>query len=207
MLSSMTPKRADRETDAAQAKRRSDILDRAAELFVRYGFRKTSMDDVARAADMSRQGVYFHYPTKEALFEATLGRLVERALLSCRAALSDEKLELHDRLLNAFVAMLGSSDLDATSELLEAAQARSMNTVINVDVEIIAELAKAIASSPATAAWLDRGVSPHDLGQLLMNTSYGLKYQRVSYEEYIAQMQKTISTICLLAAKRKGSHK
>jgi AcrR family transcriptional regulator len=203
----MTTKRADREADAAQANRQSEILDRAAELFVRYGFRKTSVDDVARAADMSRQGVYFHYPSKEALFEAALGRLVERALLSCRDALSEENLELYDRLLNAFVAMLGRTDLDATSELLEAAQARSMNTVINVDVEIIAELAKAIASSPAAAPWLGKGVSPHDLGQLLMNTSYGLKYQRVPYEEYIAQMQKAISIICLPATGRKGSPK
>jgi AcrR family transcriptional regulator len=192
--------------DVAQANRQSEILDRAAELFIRHGFRKTSMDDVARAAEMSRQGVYFHYPTKEALFEATLGRLVERALLACREALSDEGLELHDRVLNAFVAMIGSTELEATSELLEAAQARSMNTVASVDTEIVAELAEAIALSPAAAPWLDRGVSPQDLGQLLMNTSYGLKYQRVSFDDYRTQMQKTIS-ICLPTEKRKGSHK
>jgi AcrR family transcriptional regulator len=198
----MSSKRPDPGIDTAQPNRQAEILDHAAELFVRYGFRKTSVDDVARAADMSRQGVYFHYPTKEALFEATLGRLIERALSSCRDALSDDNLGLHDRLLNAFVAMAGSTDLDATSELLEAAQARSMNTVANVDAEIIGELAKAIATPLAAAPWPDRGVSAHDLGQLLMNTSYGLKYQRVSYDDYRAQMQKTIS-ICLLVAENK----
>jgi AcrR family transcriptional regulator len=52
--------------------RRAALLAAAAEVFARYGYRKASMDDVARAAGLSRQGLYLHYPTKDALFKAAV---------------------------------------------------------------------------------------------------------------------------------------
>jgi AcrR family transcriptional regulator len=42
----------------------------AATVFLRFGYRKTAMEDIARAAGMSRQGLYLHYATKEELFRA-----------------------------------------------------------------------------------------------------------------------------------------
>jgi AcrR family transcriptional regulator len=38
--------------------RQERVLAAALEVFGRYGFRKTSMDEVARSADISRQGLY-----------------------------------------------------------------------------------------------------------------------------------------------------
>ena len=38
--------------------RREALLEAAVGVFARYGFRKTSMDEVARAAGVSRQGLY-----------------------------------------------------------------------------------------------------------------------------------------------------
>ena len=179
-----------------ESDRDAEILERAAELFVRYGFRKTSMEDVARAADLSRQGLYLHYANKEALFTAALGRLIERALTVCRDALDDPGTALSERLLTAFVTMGGSADLAATVELLEAAQRRSMHLVVDVDAEIVAALANAIAISPIGPSWLERGIVPATLGRMLLNASYGLKYQRVDYDTYLAGMQEAISVVC-----------
>ena len=47
--------------------RQEYVLNTALRLFLRHGFKKTSMDDIARAAGMTRQGLYFHYPSKDAL--------------------------------------------------------------------------------------------------------------------------------------------
>ena len=44
------------------------ILAAAEECFARYGFQKTSMEDIAREAGMSRTSVYRHFPDKAALF-------------------------------------------------------------------------------------------------------------------------------------------
>jgi AcrR family transcriptional regulator len=59
------------------------ILDRAAALFARRGFAKTSVQDVADAVGLSKAGLLHHFPSKEALHEAVLaqaGTLAQRVL-------------------------------------------------------------------------------------------------------------------------------
>lgn len=67
--------------------RRQRILDEAAQVFSRHGYRATSIDTIAEASDTSKGGVYFHFPNKEAIFLALLERMaallrdrVERAM-------------------------------------------------------------------------------------------------------------------------------
>jgi len=48
------------------------ILDRAAALFARRGFAKTSVQDVADAVGLSKAGLLHHYPSKDALHRAVL---------------------------------------------------------------------------------------------------------------------------------------
>jgi len=55
-------------------RREARLLDAAARLFARFGFDKTSIDEIAREAGVSKGAVYLHWPSKDALFEATLVR-------------------------------------------------------------------------------------------------------------------------------------
>ncbi|MGY1697320.1 TetR/AcrR family transcriptional regulator [Geodermatophilus sp. SYSU D00814] len=48
------------------------ILDRAAGLFARRGYAKTSIQDVAGAVGLSKAGLLHHFPSKDALHEAVL---------------------------------------------------------------------------------------------------------------------------------------
>lgn len=48
------------------------ILDRAAGLFARRGYAKTSLQDVADAVGLSKAGLLHHFPSKDALHEAVL---------------------------------------------------------------------------------------------------------------------------------------
>jgi AcrR family transcriptional regulator len=50
------------------------ILDRAAGLFARRGYAKTSLQDVADAVGLSKAGLLHHFPTKDALYAAVLGQ-------------------------------------------------------------------------------------------------------------------------------------
>ncbi|WP_448640791.1 TetR/AcrR family transcriptional regulator [Geodermatophilus sp. URMC 63] len=50
------------------------ILDRAAALFARRGFTKTSVQDVAAAVGLSKAGLLHHFPSKDALHEAVLAQ-------------------------------------------------------------------------------------------------------------------------------------
>lgn len=50
------------------------ILDAAADLFVHYGYDKTTVSDIARQAGVSKGAIYLHFESKEQLFEALLVR-------------------------------------------------------------------------------------------------------------------------------------
>src|ERR1700742_4595456 len=87
------------------AARRAAILDAATLVFLRYGFKKTSMDDLARAANLSRQGLYLHFSTKEALFREVVLTLIDTTKKASREALSNKEVPLEDRLVEMFVTM------------------------------------------------------------------------------------------------------
>jgi AcrR family transcriptional regulator len=55
-----------------QSNRRQRLLDSAGSLFSRWGFDKTSMDDIARETGISKGAVYLEFPNKDALFKAVL---------------------------------------------------------------------------------------------------------------------------------------
>jgi len=54
-----------------------EILDVAATLFARHGFKETSVQRIADAVGYSKTGLLHRFPTKEALQEAVLQRCVE----------------------------------------------------------------------------------------------------------------------------------
>ncbi|MBF7073427.1 TetR/AcrR family transcriptional regulator [Glaciecola sp. MH2013] len=49
-------------------KKRADIVNAAIAEFDRLGFQKTSMDHIAKTAEVSKRTVYNHFPSKDALF-------------------------------------------------------------------------------------------------------------------------------------------
>jgi AcrR family transcriptional regulator len=46
------------------------ILDAAMRVFRRHGFRRSSIEQTAEEAGLTRQALYHHFPSKEALFRA-----------------------------------------------------------------------------------------------------------------------------------------
>ncbi len=60
--------------------RREAILEAARVQFTRYGFRRTSMQDIARETGVSRASLYSHFANKEAIFRALSETLFDEAL-------------------------------------------------------------------------------------------------------------------------------
>ena len=48
--------------------RRAAIVRASRDVFLRYGFARTTMDDLARAGGVSRPGLYLVFPGKNELF-------------------------------------------------------------------------------------------------------------------------------------------
>ena len=62
------------QTGERRETRAQHILDVASTLILRYGYHKTTMDDIAREADVGKGTLYLHWNTREDLFAALILR-------------------------------------------------------------------------------------------------------------------------------------
>jgi len=70
-----------RPQDGTRRQERAErILDAAAALILRWGYNKTTIDDIARQAGVAKGTIYLHWNTREELFAALMKR--EKAALS-----------------------------------------------------------------------------------------------------------------------------
>ena len=75
--------------------KRKKIRDNAKSVFLRYGFQRTSMDDIAKAAGMSRPALYLIYKNKEDIYCDILQALATEGIWAAeQAAKSDGSLQL-----------------------------------------------------------------------------------------------------------------
>jgi AcrR family transcriptional regulator len=51
---------------------RKKIIITAGEIFSRYGFKKTTMDEIAKALKMGKSSIYYYFASKEEIFEAVV---------------------------------------------------------------------------------------------------------------------------------------
>ncbi len=61
-----------KKTSRISAAMRSSILQRARELFSRYGYKKTTMEDIASTLKRGKSSLYYYYTCKEDIFMAVL---------------------------------------------------------------------------------------------------------------------------------------
>jgi len=70
--------------------RREAILDGAFNAFSRRGYRDTVVDDIAASARTSKGGIYFHFPTKEAIFRELMRTTADKLISKVEKAVAAE---------------------------------------------------------------------------------------------------------------------
>jgi AcrR family transcriptional regulator len=87
--------------------KRNAVVLAALELFTRYGYRKTSIDEIARAAQVAKRTVYLHFENKAAVFLAILAYLGDQVRRRCDAAELTRGTAVHrlTGLLDAYFGM------------------------------------------------------------------------------------------------------
>jgi TetR/AcrR family transcriptional regulator, regulator of autoinduction and epiphytic fitness len=176
--------------------RRERVLAAALEVFGRYGFRKTSMDEVARAADISRQGLYLYFASKEALFRAAVRQELDTALADASRCLNEEGAPLDQRVVAALDAWLGryvGSML--ASDIAGLLQNPAVQIEDVVDAAIAAFDAQLAATVAAATGEKDRGrlgVTPEEIAAALHTVGQGAKYlssaRGESRAEFVARL-------------------
>ena len=158
---------------------REAILMAATATFLRYGFKKTSMDDVAQTAGVSRQGLYLYFETKDVLFREALQYLVSHMISTARSVAEDGNLSLRDRLLGVFEAVHGSAFQSASPEhafeLLQSAQSADGALLVQLDRNLLAIVAALLAEGGAAHRWNEAGVTVAELSEQLLMSAKGIK--------------------------------
>jgi TetR/AcrR family transcriptional regulator, regulator of autoinduction and epiphytic fitness len=180
--------------------RRRQLLEVAFDVFLKYGFRKTSMDEVARAASVSRQGLYLHFSNKEALFRAVVQHALAAALAAASERLADPALTLRERLLGAFDEWLGRyvGALEAGgSDLGEATRASSAPLLQEYSEAFRELLAKFMRGSGLLAAYKPAGLTARQLADTFYATALGLKHECTTRDEFNASLSRALRAFLL----------
>lgn len=178
--------------------RQSSVLDAAIGVFSRYGFRKTSMDQVAHAAGISRQGLYLQFANKEELFRRTLEHSLDSQLAAAAAALSHAEQGLEPRLVAAcdawcgrFVGSLGSDAAD----LMCASTSLAGATLAHYEARFEAALTGAIADSPQRTC-AGAGLGAAQMARVLHAAARGFKHSCATRQEFIQSMTAAARMCC-----------
>ncbi|WP_435810937.1 TetR/AcrR family transcriptional regulator [Streptomyces olivaceus] len=176
---------------AADPDRRTMVLDSAMVTFARFGYRKTSMEEVARAAHISRPGLYFLFSSKETLFRAAATQALERDIAAVERVLAAPGRPLQERLVEAF---------DQWAGRYIGPLARDIAVVIEDNPGLLGEIAETTPRrfeqliTEAIAAESGPATAPR-VAQTLISTSIGLKHQAASREFYLERLKVAVDLL------------
>jgi AcrR family transcriptional regulator len=166
---------------------RERILDSAAKVFGQYGYRLASMELVAQECGLTRQALYHHFDSKEALFRGVAEAVLEGVLEAEReAALREERAgkgladvmvaQLEARYRYLLDRLKGSAHAE---ELLSEHQRQTRDLYQRFAGEkfalIVGTIERACAANRRT---LRSGLTPAELGRCIELASRGFDLQK-----------------------------
>ena len=83
------------------------IADAALRRFARYGFKRSSMDDIAREAGLAKATIYLHFKGKDDVFRAMMARFLAQVAARCEAVMA-QPLPFPDKLSALMLAHFGA---------------------------------------------------------------------------------------------------
>jgi AcrR family transcriptional regulator len=114
--------------------RRQRLLEAALDVFTSRGYSETAIDQVAKASETSKGGLYFHFPSKQALFIALLDESSDALLRRVHEAMAAERdpLARGEAALFAVLDAFGEHRMVARLLLVEAVGAgKEFNAKLN----------------------------------------------------------------------------
>jgi AcrR family transcriptional regulator len=179
-------------------------------LFAQYGYRKTSIDDIARAAHAAKRTVYLHFENKAAVFLAILEYIGDQVRQRCATAESTRGTA-QDRLaalLDAFFGMgfdvFGKSE--HMPELEETFSKLARSRIADLKAEYRERLAKLLRSLQKTGeiGGPPRGLTAEKIVYILFKAAEGAKDEaKVQWDRKALDRRLRELAILGIAAMRK----
>src|SRR5712675_934907 len=185
-------------TGAKESARQAHVLETALAVFARHGFSKTSIEDIAIAAGISRQGIYLHFKNKDEIFSASVQKTLDDGLQAANKVFDDDRLTLEAKLLKALDEWFGrhvglfhpeASDLVAQCErvLGDAVGKSSSSFQKKLEKVILASSAKKTKGAEKRAA---------TIADMLCACGLTWKHSFSSRQEFLEKMRGAIHLCC-----------
>jgi AcrR family transcriptional regulator len=176
------------------------VLDAAVGLFLRHGYRKASMNDIAREAGVSKPTLYALFDDKEALFAAVCAHLGRKMLAEAEAgaagatAVDRVSAILSAKFTTTFELLRRSPHAQELMDTQQAlARKRIDETTERFEALLLAEIGRASRSGELRPRRL--GLDKRALVRLLMQAGYGASYGAATAEEQKRQLRALVRTL------------
>jgi AcrR family transcriptional regulator len=152
------------------------------QLFTQYGYRKTSVDDIAQAAQVAKRTVYLHFENKAAVFLAILEYLGDQVRERCTAAerAGGTAVDRLTGLLDAYFGMAFElfSKSEHMPELEETFSKLARTRISDLNTEYEDRLARFLRSLQKTGAigGPPQGLTVEQIVRILMRAGQGAKH-------------------------------
>lgn len=187
----------DRSTSGARTAdsgRRELVLASALGTFTRYGYRKTSMEDVAREASISRPGLYLLFGSKQELFTAAVTQALDRSLAAIAEVLADPARPLGDRLLGAFDEWSGRYIGTMSREVHSLAE-QYPDLLGPVVAKYPQRFATLLGAALADSLDTTRAPKSAAIAQTLISASIGIKHEVTTREAFLERIGTAIDLL------------
>lgn len=180
--------------------KRGTILESALTVFVTYGFKKTSMDDIAQQAGVSRPALYQLFKNKTDIFRALSQNMMQNAIVQTKNAFEQPGTP-REQLFNA----IDSSIMEMhrfCDQSVHGAELIGINQEIARDIEfewkkdmisvIAGGIDQAIKSGAADGSKLkQKNLDSEAVARILMHSMEGMRETYLSgqpIEDYVGQL-------------------
>ncbi|RST88418.1 TetR/AcrR family transcriptional regulator [Aquibium carbonis] len=195
------------ETDTRDAEKRTRILDGAVKAFLACGYQRTTMDDIARAAEMSRPSLYLQFRNKADIYRAIAMDMVDWSVETVQQAMARQE-PLPDRLRNALENgvfalhdRFGGSPHAAAMMDMKSSLAGDLITEWKNRLCTIFTAAIAKDAREGNIELAERDLSPEILASLLLDGLEGIK-MRIADPDEQRRAARGLVRVVVLALER-----
>lgn len=190
--------------DTAGDERENAIIEAAHTIFMRYGFQRCTMDDIAREAGMSRPALYQHFRNKKAIYGGLLTRMFEQMVADIEAGLQKPG-PTGAVLRDAYEAAV----IQPLAEVMETPHGCELvdmkGDVDDVPLaDILARKHAVLAAFFRARMSADAAPAADDLAYLVTDAFEGAKVRCDSIEELREAFGRSVELIAAMAEKHSG---
>ena len=173
--------------------KRGRILNAALSVFALYGYKRTSMEDIAKAASMSRAAVYQHFRNKEDILVHGVDAYFDLTVEGLRTALTPGR-PLTEALQEACASTAGELaeallDSPHGEELLSMKSGEAEEQTRRGNARILAIWAEWLMAEAAAGRVDLSGDTAEEVAAAILAGQHGQKMMSSGYRDYIARLQ------------------